>query len=161
MDVALCCYKGDGLVEIGWSLGGLRLGVADVHRQACSSHHQICYLDLYLILRRVRWPPESGCEKSRGQIESLLGHQTCGKRLIIPPMCIDSCLQPKKITQVHHKVPKNALKVRGGSLSSSNSGKLSHGFVSEWNQISFSLKFASGSLLGISSNLGELYFSQT
>ena len=65
-----------------------------------------------LILRRVWRPSESGCEKSRGQIESLIGHQTCRKRLIIPPMYSGSSLQPKKITQVHHKVPKNGLKVR-------------------------------------------------
>ena len=83
-------------------------------RQACSSHHQ-WYLDLLLMVRRVRWPSESGCRKSKGQIESLFMHQTWGKRLIISPMYIDSCLQPKTITQVHHKVSKNAFKV-GGSL---------------------------------------------
>ena len=65
------------------------------------------------LLKRVRQPPESGCRKSSGQIESLLGHQTCRKRLIIPPMYIETCLQQLFFTQVHHTVSRNVLKVRG------------------------------------------------
>ena len=72
-----------------------------------------CYLDLLLILRRVRQPPESGCRKSSGQIESLLGHQTCRKRLIIPPMYIETCLQQVFFHSIHHTVSRNVLKVRG------------------------------------------------
>ena len=32
---------------------------------------------------------------------------------ISPPICFETCLQPKRITEVHHKVSKNALKVEG------------------------------------------------
>ena len=32
---------------------------------------------------------------------------------ISPPICFETCLQPKRITEVHHKVSKNALKVKG------------------------------------------------
>ena len=51
-----------------------------------------------LILRRVRWPPESGCEKSRGRVESLLGHETGWKRLISPPTYINVDMESLRFT---------------------------------------------------------------
>ena len=63
-----------------------------------------------LILRRVPRPPVSGCEKSRGQIESLLGHQTRRKRLLSPPTYMETCLQHLVFTLLCHKVPENSLK---------------------------------------------------
>ena len=55
-------------------------------------------------------PPVSGCEKSRGQIESLLGHQTRRKRLLSPPTYMETCLQHLVFTLLCHKVPENSLK---------------------------------------------------
>ena len=50
-------------------------------RQACSSHDQICYWDLYLIVRRVPQPSESGCRKNIGLKKYLLGRILSWKQL--------------------------------------------------------------------------------
>ena len=50
-------------------------------RLACSSHDQICYCYLYLIVRRVPQPSESVCRKSIGLKKLLLGHILSWKRL--------------------------------------------------------------------------------
>ena len=62
------------------------------------------------ILRRLPRPPVRGCRKSRGQIESLLGHQTGRKRLLSPPTYMETCLQHLVFTLLCHKVPENSLK---------------------------------------------------
>ena len=56
-------------------------------------------------------PSESGCRKSRGEIESLVVHQTWGRWIISPPTYIHIDVEQLLFTQVHHKVSKNGFKV--------------------------------------------------
>ena len=63
--------------------------VASVGRQQTASVFVLFDLSLQ-ILRRLPRPPVRGCRKSRGQIESLLGHQTERKRLLSPPTYMET-----------------------------------------------------------------------
>ena len=117
------------------------------NRQQTASVFVLFELSLQ-ILRRLPRPPVSGCEKSRGQIESLLGHQTGRKRLLSPPTYMETCLQHLVSLNFVTKCLKTPWKLESASSRQSNLGK-SKGWYNQIWGISHPLTGGRGTRLSI------------